>query len=55
MSTPLYRRIAAELRLAISRGELPPGSQLPTEQELGDRYKPAYLLKRKVEAGEVSV
>ena len=39
MSTPLYRRIAAELRHAISRGELPPGSQLPTEQELGDRYK----------------
>ena len=26
MSTPLYRRIAAELRDAISRGELPPGS-----------------------------
>ena len=39
MSTPLYRRIAAELRHAITRGELPPGSQLPTEQELGDRYK----------------
>jgi GntR family transcriptional regulator len=39
MSTPLYRRIAAELRDATSRGELPPGSQLPTEQELGDRYK----------------
>src|SRR5262245_41279950 len=38
MSTPLYRRIAAELRHAISTGELPPGSQLPTEQELGDRY-----------------
>jgi len=39
MSTPLYRRIAAELRDAIGRGELPPGSQLPTEQELGERYK----------------
>src|SRR5919108_5065637 len=39
MSTPLYRRIAAELRDAIARGELPPGSQLPTEQELGDRYQ----------------
>jgi len=39
MSTPLYRRIAAELRHAITSGELPPGSQLPTEQELGDRYK----------------
>src|SRR4029453_12668569 len=39
MSTPLYRRIAAELRHAISCGELPPGGQLPTEQELGDRYQ----------------
>jgi len=39
MSTPLYRRIAAELRDAIARGELPPGGQLPTEQELGDRYQ----------------
>ena len=39
MSTPLYRRIAAELRHTISQGELPPGGQLPTEQELGDRYK----------------
>ena len=39
MSTPLYRRIAADLRDAITHGELPPGSQLPTEQELGDRYK----------------
>jgi GntR family transcriptional regulator len=39
MSTPLYRRIAAELRDAITRGQLQPGSQLPTEQELGDRYR----------------
>jgi GntR family transcriptional regulator len=37
--TPLYRRIAAELRDAICSGQLPPGSQLPTEQELGDRYE----------------
>jgi tetratricopeptide (TPR) repeat protein len=44
MSTPLYRRIAAELRHAISRGELPPGGQLPTEQELGDREGQAYCL-----------
>ena len=39
MSTPLYRRIAAELRDAIAHGELAPGSQLPTEQELGERYQ----------------
>jgi GntR family transcriptional regulator len=38
-TTPLYRRIAAELREGITSGRLPPGSQLPTEQELEDRYK----------------
>lgn len=37
-SDPLYRRIAAELRESIRSGELPPGGQLPTEQELGRRY-----------------
>ena len=37
-SGPLYQRIAADLRRAITTGELPPGSQLPTEQELGERY-----------------
>jgi len=38
-TTPLYRRIAAELRAAITTGQYPPGSRLPTEQELGNRYK----------------
>ena len=38
-TTPLYRRIAAELREGITSGRVPPGSQLPTEQELEDRYK----------------
>ena len=38
-ATPLYRGIAADLRGDISSGRLPPGSQLPTEQELRDRYK----------------
>jgi GntR family transcriptional regulator len=38
MTTPLYRRLAAELREGIASGKLPPGSQLPTEQELGERY-----------------
>jgi GntR family transcriptional regulator len=37
-TTPLYQRIAAELRQAVFNGQLPPGSQLPTEQELGERY-----------------
>src|SRR5262245_58544687 len=35
---PLYRRIAAELRQKITGGELPPGSRLPTEPELVERY-----------------
>ena len=38
-ATPLYQRIAAELRDTISSGQLPPGGQLPTEQELGERYQ----------------
>jgi GntR family transcriptional regulator len=38
-TTPLYQRIAAELREAVFSGQLPPGSQLPTEHELGERYK----------------
>jgi GntR family transcriptional regulator len=38
-ATPLYRRIAADLREAIYAGRLRPGSQLPTEQDLGERYK----------------
>lgn len=37
-STSLYRRIAAELRAGVRSGQLPPGSQLPTEQELIDKY-----------------
>jgi DNA-binding GntR family transcriptional regulator len=38
-ATPLYQRIAAELRDAIWAGQYPPGSQLPTEPELGERFK----------------
>lgn len=34
----LYRRIAAELRDQIARGELAPGDKLPTEPQLMDRY-----------------
>jgi GntR family transcriptional regulator len=37
-AVPLYRRIAGDLREAIHRGELGPGSQLPTEEELRQRY-----------------
>ena len=34
MAGPLYRQIAEELRRQIDSGELAPGSQLPTEDEL---------------------
>jgi GntR family transcriptional regulator len=37
-SDPLYRRIAADFREAIRRGELKAGDRLPTEQEIGERY-----------------
>jgi GntR family transcriptional regulator len=35
----MYQQIADELRGQIESGELPQGSQLPTELELGDKYK----------------
>jgi GntR family transcriptional regulator len=37
-SEALYRRIASDLREQIQTGALAPGSQLPTEQEIGERY-----------------
>ena len=38
MANPMYRQIAEDLRTSIESGELAPGSQLPTELELRDRY-----------------
>jgi GntR family transcriptional regulator len=35
---PIYRRIADDLRKQIESGQLPRGSQLPTELELRDSY-----------------
>ncbi len=35
----MYQQIADELRGQIESGELPQGSQLPTELELGDKHK----------------
>ncbi|SAI70913.1 GntR family transcriptional regulator [Bordetella ansorpii] len=35
---PLYQRVVAVLREAILRGEFPIGSQLPTENELCERF-----------------
>ena len=38
MANPMYRQIAENLRQQIESGHLAPGSQLPTELELRDRY-----------------
>jgi GntR family transcriptional regulator len=39
MANPIYRRIAEELRQQIESGRLKPGSQLPTELELRERFE----------------
>ncbi len=38
MDRPKYRKIADDLRGRIDRGELPPGSKIPTEAELEQTY-----------------
>lgn len=38
---PAYRQIADHLRSSILRGEIAPGSPIPSEQELCDRYNAA--------------
>jgi DNA-binding GntR family transcriptional regulator len=37
-TTPIYQRIANDLRARIADGSLPPGSKLPTEAELQEEY-----------------
>jgi GntR family transcriptional regulator len=37
MAAPMYRQVAEDLRQKIESGELPPGSQLPTELELREQ------------------
>jgi DNA-binding transcriptional regulator YhcF (GntR family) len=39
VTTPIYRRIAQELRQQIKSGFHEPGGQLPTELELAERYE----------------
>jgi GntR family transcriptional regulator len=39
VTTPIYRRIAQELRQQIKSGVHEPGGQLPTELELAERYE----------------
>lgn len=38
MSEPQYRQIAADLRQKIEAGELPPGTRLPSELDLREKY-----------------
>jgi GntR family transcriptional regulator len=38
MTSPMYRRIAEDLREDIESGGLRPGEQLPTEQQLSTKY-----------------
>ena len=33
---PIYEQICRTIRLAISKGDLPPGTQLPTSRDLAD-------------------
>jgi GntR family transcriptional regulator len=51
---PLYRRIQADLRDRIGSGDLPPGSQLETEQELMARYDVSRATVRQALAGLVA-
>ena len=39
MKEPLYKRIARELALAITRGTYPPGALFPTEMELCESWQ----------------
>jgi len=39
MPQPMYLQIADELEEQIKSGVLPPGSQLPTEDDLRDKYR----------------
>jgi DNA-binding GntR family transcriptional regulator len=38
MANPMYRQIAEDLRAQVESGKLAPGTQLPTELELRERY-----------------
>jgi DNA-binding GntR family transcriptional regulator len=45
-AVPAYRKIAEDIRSRIVSGELPPGSLLPTQQELQDKYGVARMTAR---------
>lgn len=42
MNTPKYERVAATIRAQIKSGELKPGDQLPTTQNLIEQYGVSY-------------
>jgi GntR family transcriptional regulator len=42
----MYRQIASDLREKIKSGEIPPGSLLPTQQELSQQYSVARMTTR---------
>ena len=44
---PLYARLETELADAIAAGDFPVGSRLPTETELGERYRASRTTVRK--------
>jgi DNA-binding GntR family transcriptional regulator len=53
---PFYRRIMNDLMKRINRGDLPPGTQLPTAAELAKEYGVSYgtargAIIRLIEAG----
>ena len=52
--TPLYRRIQADLRERVTTGELPPGTQVETEQELMARYGVSRATVRQALSGLVA-
>jgi GntR family transcriptional regulator len=43
---PVYRQIADQLRDAIARGEFPPGTKLPSERVLMERYETSRVTVR---------
>lgn len=45
----LYQSIAAELRQSIESGEFPPGSRLPGERELAERFRVSRVTIREAE------
>ena len=52
--TPLYRQIQADLRDRVASGELPPGTQVETEQELMAHYGVSRATVRQALSGLVA-